>query len=322
MFKIISTSLVVIWASVSHANQPAELTLSGKLSTSGIPTRISAPITQLTTLAALRDRLQAGGGLVLQDAELVLGAPTPGAPSEFTLGVTTLTLVNSRIITNGNHLRIYSDTLRMDAKSQIIAFPEGSAASSAPGSPQGMNGHRGDDGGEVSLHLTTPLMGDLRINLSGQTGGAGATGAKGAPGAQGPQGRNARNGDFGTCRRGPGKGGPGGPGAAGGNGGNGGNGGDGGRLLVTFINVPKPAGLPGEISVAGGAGGVPGKGGPGGDGGRGGRGGANAGNCKPSENPDGRNRGADGPTGPSGKDGQPGGKGRDGVLGIEQVTLN
>jgi hypothetical protein len=322
MFKIIGVLFVIIWASVSHADQPAELTLSGKLSTSGIPARISAPVAQFTTLTALRERLQAGGGLILQDAELVIGAPTPGASSEFTVGVTTLKLVNSRIITNGNHLRIYCEALLMDEKSQIIAFPGESTASSAPGAPQGMNGQRGDDGGEVSLHLTTSLTGDLRINLSGQAGGVGAVGTKGAPGAQGPQGRNARNGDFGTCRRGPGRGGPGGPGDAGGRGGNGGDGGNGGHLLVTFINAPKPTEIPGEISVKGGSGGAPGKGGPGGDGGRGGRGGSNAGNCRPYENPDGANRGADGPMGPRGQDGQPGAKGRDGVLGIQQVTLS
>ncbi|MBN1206212.1 MAG: hypothetical protein JXB05_14950 [Myxococcaceae bacterium] len=68
MFKVIGVSLVIIWASVSHADPPAELILSGKLSTSGIPARISTPITQLTILAALRDRLQAGGGLILERA--------------------------------------------------------------------------------------------------------------------------------------------------------------------------------------------------------------------------------------------------------------
>lgn len=249
--------------------------------------------------AALEQDLARRGSLVLDGAHVVVGPP--GAGETFDLRVYSLTLKNNaRIVTNGNHLRLFARKVIVEGGS-IISFEEGNQAA-ADGAP-GEKGKDGLDGGSVSLEHIASVEGLFPIHLSGQDGGRGGDGTVGPPGFQGARGRAAEPG-FIDCKRGGETGSQGSPGGKGGTGGTGGNGGSGGKLILVVdsgvvnkaLTFDAPSGHPGQ----GGAGGIGGRGGPGGQGGNG------AGLCgggAPGA------PGGDGPlgdVGPAGRVGQPG----------------
>lgn len=291
-----------------------QLILTGNISSTDIPLRISEPFeTPPTDLAQINQRLLNGGKLTFEDADLEFGEINIHTDSKLFLGVHELELKNSRIITNGNFLEIFCKKIKLDSNSKILSFQQKDTKAKSE--------IDGDYGGDVHIYVTGQVESPLSINLKGQDGGDGIQGVTGTTGKEGRRGRSARNGSFGTCRRGPGKGKRGGRGGTGGNGTDGGDGGDGGVLKVYFIEQNIPADLNiGFKALPGGfgKGGAPGKGG---EGGRGGKGGSNAGNCIPRSDPE-RSRGPKGPRGISGKAGKSGVNGKEGKSFIERIEVD
>ena len=204
-----------------------QLILTGNLSSSDIPSRITEPFsTTPEDIAEISNRLQNGGKLTLENAVLEFGEISPFSDSRLFLGVKQLKLKNSKIITNGNFLEIFCDKISMDSDSKIISFKHANK--------RAINEIEGDYGGDTHIYLTNKIDSKLTIHINGQDGGNGLKGGTGSTGSQGARGRSARNGDFGSCRRGPGGGHAGGQGGTGSNGTNAGDGGNGG--VVDFID--------------------------------------------------------------------------------------
>lgn len=290
-----------------------ELVLTGALTEKDLTPLITAPLPPApTTLPLLRSRLDAAGRLTLRDATLVLGRSDQEDSEAFLIGVNSLSLINSTVVTNGNSLTIVCASMSMDSASVVISFPESSRR--APDSSLG------DDGGDLDLFVLDQAPTGLKVILHGQHGADGLAGKPGERGAQGPRGRSARNGLLGTCRRGPGRGGRGGRGANGENGQDGTDGGDGGVMRVRFVELPIPSSFSPNFSAEPGIGGKGGNGGVGGAGGAGGLGGKNAGNCLRSDPV--RNSGPEGPKGADGLVGADGVSGMAGKLVMSRILVS
>lgn len=296
------------------------LKLIGNITTSDFPARITDPITSITNVNNLNTRLDSGGILILENATLYIGETNPNQDSYFSLGVSKLKLINSKIFTRGNTLEIFCKEIESDNSSLITAFENLSVPNGTDGNiqiPNGTSGVDGDNGGVIRINLTDKIVGNITIKVDGQNGGRGGNGSEGKNGVNGAPGRDARNGDFGTCRRGPGSGGDGTNGQNGGNAGNGGNGGNGGILIVNYIEKDPQTNLTINFISKAGKGGLAGKLGKGGKGGKGGPRGGQAGNCST-----GGIAGRDGVDGKDGLSGVDGTTGQDGKSIVQRMNLN
>lgn len=290
-----------------------QLILTGNLSSSDIPSRITEPFsTTPADIAEISNRLQNGGKLTLENAVLEFGEISPFSDSRLFLGVKQLELKNSKIITNGNFLEVFCAKISMDSDSKIISFKHANK--------RAKNEIEGDYGGDTHIYLTNKIDSMLTIHINGQDGGNGLKGGTGSTGSQGARGRSARNGSFNSCRRGPGGGHAGSQGGTGSNGTNAGDGGNGGVLKIFYIEKNIQNDLEIDFKSKKGTGGIGGEGGNGGAGGAGGLGGSNAGNCN-SRSPE-RNRGAQGPQGNTGNQGTSGVDGEDGKSFIERIEVS
>jgi len=219
-----------------------------------------------------------------------------GPGSSHSIVVHSLTLKNSKIVTNGADLTVEVVDLSTDG-SAIISFEHPDR--SQPDQP-------GRPGGRVTLIVHGRIEGRLGLDLSGEAGAPGQPGARGAKGPDGGQGPNAASGLF-DCRRGAGRGGSGGAGQPGHPGTGGHDGGDGGTFVLVADGGVTTLAQAFDVVTDGGQGGAGGIGGRGGEGGSGGPGGSPRGLCS-----GGGPRGAAGPAGasgaqgPSGKNGSPG----------------
>lgn len=97
------------------------LKLVGNISVSDFPERITELI-EIKDINEFKTRLKNGGKLILEDAILEIGEINLNQNSYFSIGVLEFTMKNSKIITNGNTLDIFSKKVSMDDKSKIIAF--------------------------------------------------------------------------------------------------------------------------------------------------------------------------------------------------------
>ncbi len=241
---------------------------------------------------------QNGDTLTLDGSTLTVGPV--GADKTTSLNVKELKLVNgSRIVTNGNKLKITASRIT-SYDGQIISFLPNN--SRAPDSPLGVPGKAGADGGTVEIDAAE-LQGRLSIELPGQNGGSGGRGFDGVAGPAGARGNDGADHLF-DCAHGGGDGRAGGDGSPGTSGAPGGAAGSGGTLTLrggikTQQNSILFSGAPGVPGVggSGGGGGAPGLGGQGGSGSVYCRGG--------HPGPDGR-AGANGSPGASGTAGQSG----------------
>jgi len=287
------------------------LILSGAVKPHNIPTNITAAwATPPSKMSELEKRLDEGGTLIFDDADLTIGAVNPQANSHLFIAVRQLELRNSRILTNGNSLTIFCQEFRQDNASKIDSFPYSHQKAQL--------GTIGDDGGEIRIYITSKISEKSVVEMSAQDGGDGADGRNGDKGATGYSGRGARNGSFGTCMRGPGNGGNGGRGQNGAPGSNGAAGGNGGTLRIFFLETTIQPELDVKFTSQPGIGGSGGKGGKGGEGGEGGRGGSGAGNC-------GGNRGIHGRSGAPGDpgiDGERGSRGEPGFMIIREIKID
>jgi hypothetical protein len=285
---------------------PKEFTFTGQdITFAMLPSAIVDPPSAASGKALL-DELARKGSLTLDHSTLTI-APT-GANDSAILAVHTLRLMNgSRIVTNGNGLRLIAAQIIAN-ESSVISFPD--AVATLPDAPQGSAGSNGHDGGKVTLQSIEGMQGTLIVSLPGQNGARGGQGAFGAQGNPGPRGSDAVQG-FVDCRAGGGNGGQGGQGQPGQPGSQGGNGGAGGTLSLEGKLVDQRSLF--IFSALGGHGGAGGAGGLGGPGGGGGQGGSGSASCS---------GGRGGEPGPSGIQGTPGTPGSDGENGRETFSRN
>ncbi len=249
-------------------------------------------------------RLKAGGTVVLDGMDTVISPTSPTQKSLAFLALDRLEFRHgARIVTNGNTLIVFVNTLASD-NGQIIAYDnaQSKASQGIPASGVGGAGNPGSPGGNgglVSFHVIQGIEGQLHVRVSGQSGGDGSSGNQGGQGPQGSHGADAQDGPGGWlipgwCKSGGQDGGIGGQGFPGGSGGSGGPGGDGGIFeLYNVGNDPIPS-ADYDFMSAGGTGGGNGAGGSGGPGGPGGSGGSGSAWC---------GGGHGGPTGPQGNAG-------------------
>lgn len=250
-----------------------------------LPVEAKLPIASGITPGDFALRLKAGGTVILDGMDTTIGAASPTSKGFAFLALDRLELRHgARIITNGNTLVIFVNTLVSD-NGKILSFDTGmqKAMAGAPAVGLGGSGNPGTTGlagGLVSIHIIQSLEGQLHVALSGQTGGDGSAGNQGQKGSPGSRGADGQDGPLGVagigwCKQGGQDGGPGGQGFAGGAGGSGGAGGDGGILELYNVGAsPIPSSAYDFIANPGGGGsnGTGGPGGPGGDGGSGGSG--------------------------------------------------
>jgi hypothetical protein len=291
--------IVVIAASLSGPSFAAEF--------SGVPvTRETLPVETLKpipleiTTDQFDARLKEGGTVVLNGNVLNIVSNDPGKLAVDVISLDRLVLKNkAKIITNGNILSIYVNTLDSEDGS-IVGFdgtgtaqPKAPPNTNGPGSA-GYTGAPGSSGGTVSLHVIKQINGVIHVNLNGQAGGAGGDGIQGLQPPQASRGEDAADAWPGGCKHSGANGATGFPGGKGGAAGAGGQGGDGGVFLLTSVgNAPLPISTYTFQADSGapGAQGRPGLGGPGGRGGDGGHGSAYCG---------GGHGGSSGPPGPAG----------------------
>lgn len=250
-----------------------------------LPNEVVQPLSATITTDQFKARLKAGGTLILDGNELVIGPADPAHKSVVFMALDRLELKNgAQIVTNGNTLVLFVNSIA-SSNGEIRSFKQDSltAAVGAPGRGAGAAGNPGQpglSGGIVSLHVVQTLDGILKVRLPGQDGGGGGDGQKGATGSPGSHGADAQDGPGGIftpgwCERGGQDGGPGGRGFAGGAAGVGGPGGDGGTLELINVGaqpLPEASYLFVAQGGRGAAHGTRGEGGGGGDGGSGGSG--------------------------------------------------
>ena len=276
-----------------------EFTFSGQeLTPAMLPVSMTDP-PSATSQGKLVDELARKGSLTLDHSTLTI-APA-GANVVATLAVRTLELKNgSRIVTNGNGLRIIAEQIIANEGS-VISFPDTSITlPDASAETAGLNGR---DGGRVTLLSIEGIRGSLNVSLPGQNGARGGRGAAGIQGDAGPRGSDAVQG-FVDCRAGGGNGGQGGQGKPGQPGYPGGNGGSGGTLTLEGKLADQSSLI--VFAAPGGIGGAGGEGGAGGSGGPGGAGGSGSASCS------GGRGGVQGPIGIQGPAGKPGSDGQSG----------
>ena len=298
------------------------LKLIGSIKISDFPVRITEVITTILDLNSLNSRLERGGTLTLENATLYIGNVNSNQDTYFSIGVSKLKLINSKIFTNGNTFEIFCNDMETDALSKIAAFETINTKDGENGVEHNINatdGQDGDNGGIIRINLTDKITGNLSVNLHGQNGGNGGNGYNGKDGINGSTGRSAWNGDFGTCRRGPGRGGDGKNGQNGGNAGNGGNGGDGGTLFLNYIEKEPQSDFSIILDAKAGVGGKAGTFGKEGKGGKAGMGGSNAGNCTSRNRT--RNSGRAGIDGIRGLEAESEDNGIDGKSVIQRVNI-
>ena len=250
-------------------------------------------------------RLKEGGTFSLSGGDLVLAPADFAKDTMFFLALDTLELKNgARIVTNGNTLVVFANTV-LSEDGGVVAFRDDERKAASGGSAE--HGSPGVPGRLVSFHVIQKITGILHVDLGGQDGGDGGPGRQGTPGVMGVKGDPAvwdvlPLPPFCNCRRGGGGGSPGSAGGTGERGQDGGNGGSGG--IIELINVG-PTPIPTAsytFKSEGGKPGVGGSGGPGGPGGEGGLGGDGGGCC------------GNGPRGAGGAPGQPGPPGSSGSV--------
>jgi len=238
--------------------------------------------------------LRMRGSLNLTDKTLIL--PPSAPPKTYTLAADTLWLTGrSRIVTNGNTLRIFANAIRAN-DAYIVSYAENTKASSEPAGT----------GGEVDVDVTTQVDGTLHVDLHGQDGVDGPAGLPGPNGTPGDRGESGADHLF-DCAHGAGDGKRGNPGQPGTDGKPGGNGGNGGRLVVDPSSADFSEHL--FFKASGGQAGRGGAAGAGGKGGPGGSGGSGTAYCR------------SGGGGPQGPDGLPGNPGKDGLPGRDQTQV-
>jgi hypothetical protein len=266
--------------------------VTGRLPFSALPTTIPAPehLEHYRRIDAVRRQpaLIVDGG--------VIEAQGPGR--SHSIVVHSLTLKNSKIVTNGADLTV----------EVVDLFTDGSAITSFEHPDRSQPNQPGRPGGRVTLIVHGRVEGRLRLDLGGEAGAPGQAGERGANGPNGERGSNAASGLF-DCRRGAGRGGPGGAGQPGHPGTDGRDGGDGGTFVLVADGAVTTLAQAFDVVTNGGQGGAGGPGGPGGQGGSGGPGGSPVGLCS-----GGGPSGADGPPGASGAQGPPGKNGSPGVF--------
>jgi hypothetical protein len=264
--------------------------LTGSLKPSDIPTYIKKPLAiPLDAMQEVTERLNQGGELVFNDAELIVGVIDPKVNSQLFIAADTFELKNSKIVTNGNSIIIFCRELIQDTSSTIEGIPTESRKASIES--------QGDSGGEVHIFTTSKIHGKLNVDLSAQSGGDGENGRNGANGLPGSPGADKASGGNG------GNAGNGQPGT------NGGEGGNGGVLKIHYIETAVQQDLDISFVSKAGTGGKAGQGGAGGIGGRGGKGDAGRSDGLP---------GSDGDDGPNGTDGK---NGVDGDTVINEVKI-
>lgn len=323
---LLNVLLSVTFAGPLGAQTPATEFAGFPVSIDMIPIQAKAPITVPLNSQDFNTRLKAGGTLVLDGNDTILGSPEYSRSGSAFLALDKLVLKNkARLITGGSDLVIFVNTL-VSEDGQIIAFPDKPFGTSAatkkaqPGPPAtggtgmpGQPGNDGDEGGIVSIHVVQGIQGIIHFDLSGQEGGDGGAGNSGVTGQKGGKGQDASSGIG--CNRGGQPGGTGSQGGRGGDGGKGGAGGHGGRLhLFNIGNKPIPEANYTFLAAAG-IGGKGGIAGPGGTGGPGGDGGNGEGFCG------GGDPGSPGPGGPSGTGGPNGNSGAPGNLVSKNLDL-
>lgn len=295
----ISFLVVVGIASVSASAYGAEFR-GAPVTREMLPVETLKPIPLEITTDDFEARLKEGGTVVLDGNVLNIVSNDPKKLAIDVISLDKLVLKNkAKIITNGNILAIYVNTLDSEDGS-IVAFdgantsqPKAPANQNGSGS-SGYTGHVGESGGTVSLHIIKKINGVIHVNLSGQAGGEGGDGVQGAQPPQAGRGEDAADAWPASCKHSGGNGNPGFPGGKGGAAGAGGHGADGGVFLLTSIGKePLPISTY-TFEAPGGAAGKPGKPGAGGPGGRGGDGGHGSAYCG------GGHGGPNGPTGPIG----------------------
>jgi hypothetical protein len=244
--------------------------------------------------------LQQRPSLVLDGSTLFVGKI--GDNSDVTIGLNTLKLINgSKIVTNGNTLRLKAARIIANDGSVTSFLPADLAPPDAPG---GSPGQPGRNGGMANLAAFVDFDGVLQVKLPGQKGARGGAGAQGASGPPGSRGADGVDHLF-DCASGGGNGNPGAQGGQGSSGSAGGKGGNGGSLTLEGKLASAPDRIP--FDAPGGQGGQGGPGGPGGPGGQGGQGGSGTVHCGGGRA--GAN-GADGAPGNAGPNGEPGADGK------------
>jgi len=277
--------------SARESNHESIRIANGEVRISDLPSALWAPGVSSTD----RNDFAVEGrpSLTLENSTLIIGNVDGQRP--MTLMANTLTLVNSTILTNGNPLLIRADKF-ISRSGRVLSFRP--LDDQPPAAEQGANGRDGRDGGEVILDVRSEIVGDLDIDLHGQSGGTGGAGTPGPPGRPGARGADAADGLF-DCRRGGADGQPGESGQAGSPGGSGGSGGNGGHLVLFGAKAGNFEHAI-HFQALGGHAGEGGQGGPGGMGGAGGDGGSGSVHCG------GGHAGAPGQVGPEGPHGNKG----------------
>jgi hypothetical protein len=270
-----------------------------------LPSEVVKPIPIEITTDQFTARLKQGGTLTLDGTALTIAPPSATKHAVAFMALDRLELKNgAKIITNGNVLSLFVNTLESE-DGQILSFdPSTNKATKGPAAVKaaGAGGNPGDpgvSGGVVSVHVIQKLDGRLTVDLHGQDGGDGSDGQKGGTPGQASRGEDAQDGPGGVltvgwCKKGGSDGQPGYQGLQGGAAGAGGRGGDGGYFeLINVGPQPIPA-VSYSFSANPGTKGKVGTPGEGGDGGLGGIGGHGSTYC---------GGGRQGPTGPKGPGG-------------------